>query len=108
MRKNTKLQKLEKDLEIFTIKREFILQVKAKKIDLTADLPTIVAKIKKITLNESYHMILLEMNVRSLTLEKSDELFKKIQTTAEEIETLSKKTTREIWFEDVNRLLSFW
>jgi DNA topoisomerase-2 len=108
LRKNTKLQKLEKDLEIFTIKREFILQVKAKKIDLTADLPTIVAKIKKITLNESYHMILLEMNVRSLTLEKSDELFKKIQTTAEEIETLSKKTTREIWFEDVNRLLSFW
>lgn len=108
LRKNTKLKKLQNDLDLFTAKREFILQVKAKKIDLTAELSTIMSKIKKITQNESYQTSLLEMNVRSLTLEKSEELFKKIQTTTEEIDALSKKTTREIWFEDVNHLLSFW
>jgi DNA gyrase/topoisomerase IV subunit A len=108
LRKNTKLEKLKKDLEIFNVKRDFILNVKAKKIDLTADLSTIITKIKKITLNEAYHTILLEMNVRSLTFEKSEELYKKIQSTVEEINTLSKKTTREIWIEDVNHLLSFW
>jgi hypothetical protein len=107
LRKNTKLEKLMKDLEIFTVKREFIIQVKEKKIDLTADLSTIITKIKKITLNESYHTILLDMNVRSLTFEKSEELYKKIQATSEEIEVLSKKTTREIWIDDVNHLLSF-
>lgn len=108
LRKKTKLEKLKKDLEIFNVKRDFIIQVKSKKIDLTADLSTIITKLKKITTNESYHTILLEMNVRSLTLEKSEELFKKIHETAEAIDMLSKKTTQEIWFEDVNNLLSFW
>lgn len=108
LRKSTKLKKLQDDLDFFTAKREFILQVKAKKIDLTTDLSTIINKIKKITLNESYQTSLLEMNVRSLTLEKSEELYKKICTTTEKIDTLSKKTTREMWFEDVNYLLSFW
>lgn len=108
LRKNTKLEKLARDLEIFAVKREFILQVKAKKIDLTTDLSTIINKLKNITLNESHHTILLEMNVRSLTLEKSEELYKKIQEASKEIDVLSKKTLREIWFEDVNHLLSFW
>lgn len=108
LRKSTKLKKLQNELDLFAAKREFILQVKAKKIDLTTDLPTIMNKIKKITPNESYQTSLLEMNVRSLTLEKSEDLFKKIQTTTEEIDMLTKKTTREIWFEDVNHLLSFW
>lgn len=108
LRKSTKLKKLQNDLDLLKAKREFILQVKAKKIDLTTDLPTIINKIKKITPNESYQTFLLEMNVRSLTLEKSEEIFKKICTTIEEIDILSKKETREIWFEDVNHLLSFW
>lgn len=108
LRKSTKLEKLNKDLEIYTIKREFILHVKSKKIDLTSDLSTIITKLKKITTNESYHTLLLEMNVRSLTFEKSEELFKKINETIEEIHILSQKTTQEIWFEDVNNLLSFW
>lgn len=108
LRKTAKLEKLQNDLEIFTVKREFILQVKEKKIDLTKDLSTIINKLKKITLNESHHTILLEMNVRSLTLEKSEELYKKIQETEKEIDILSKKTTRDIWYEDVNLLLSFW
>lgn len=102
-RKQTKLKQLASEKRVAAVKHAFIVAVKAKEIVLTADLPEIVAKINNITTNKNDHRLLLDMNIRSLTSEKSTELEERIAELDVEIFALENKTEKQLWKEDAQR-----
>ena len=107
-RKETKLEKLNFEKNIMELKYNFILAVKSKKIDLTDELKNILEKLAKITKIDSEQKLLLDMNVRSLTLEKCSELLKRLSDLESEIKNLQKKTEKDLWNSDLTNFVNEW
>jgi DNA topoisomerase-2 len=105
-RKKTKLDKLNFEKHILDLKRDFILAVKSKKIDLTAEIEIISEKMTKITKIDSEKKMLFDMNIRSLTLEKSEEFLKRISDLELEIKNLEKKTEKDLWNFDLQNFVN--
>jgi DNA topoisomerase-2 len=105
-RKQFQLANIKKSLELTIYKIKFIDAVKNKMIILTDDEDIIVNKIKKIIpdINTDNINILLDLQIRTLTLQKLNKLKElEIKLKQEEID-LSKKTNRDIWKEDLENL----
>jgi len=105
-RKQFQLANIKKSLELTIYKIKFIDAVKNKMIILTDDEDIIVNKIKKIIpdINTDNINILLDLQIRTLTLQKLNKLKElEIKLKQEEVD-LSKKTNRDIWKEDLENL----
>lgn len=105
-RKKFKLANIKKLIQLVTYKYKFIEAVKNKTIILTEDEDVIVNKIKEIIpdINNDNINYLLDLKIRTLTLQKMNNLKEyKIKLQQEEAD-LSKKSERDIWKEDLANL----
>jgi DNA topoisomerase-2 len=105
-RKQFQLTNLKKMLQLTTYKYKFIEAIKNKIIILTEDEDIIVNKIKEIIpdINTENINTLLDLKIRTLTSQKMNQLREyKIKLKQEETNLL-KKTSRDIWTEDLQTL----
>lgn len=106
LRKKYQLTNIRKSLKLTNYKIKFIDAVKKKTIVLTDDENIIVNKIKEINSGISTDDItsLLELQVRSLTEQRMNKLKELESKLKQEEADLSKKTTTDIWKEDLEDL----
>lgn len=105
-RKNIQLEQIRKDIQIANCKINFIQTIHDKKINLLSDQQTIIDLIKKlkITNDDEDVKMLLDLPIRTLTLEKKQKILDELEKLSDELKHLEKKTEYDLWFEDVSGL----
>lgn len=103
LRKDTQLQEIEKSLKIAEYKILFIEAIRTKTIILTDEQNTIIQKIQNITHDEKIIKMLMDLPVRTLTEENSNELKSLKNKLLKQQSSLSKKTLKNIWIDDINQ-----
>lgn len=105
-RKNALLVDLDKRSRIASCKAKFIKAIRTKKINVTSEEKKIINLIKseKIAENDSDIKMLLDLPVRTLTEEKHYELEDIITKLAIEYKIIEKKSSIDMWVEDMAKL----
>ncbi len=103
MRKRHRLKILNHERDLTAAKIAFIRLVYEKKLLLTDSERVVRKSLDKHDLLK-YETVLLNLSVRFLTNDNKTRLEKKLREIAESIDELSKKTTVDIWLDDIAKL----
>lgn len=106
-RKNVLIADMNNQLHAATCKKKFIKAVRSKRIDITSEEKKIIDMIKseKIASHENDIKMLMDLQVRSMTEEKCNELKTTIDRLNKEIITLNNKNNVDIWLEDMHQFI---